>query len=236
MYRVLIVEDDPQVARIHTGYLEQEGFQVVGVAPNAAEAQKLLKTDPVHLVLLDIYLPGSSGLDIFRELRIDGQAVEVIVVSAAKDSAQIREAFRMGCLDYIIKPFTYERLHNALLKYRKKMELLSKDVLGQEDIDLLATQQSSEEEAADLPKGIDRSTLYLMCEAILEQSGTFNVQDIVGKTGISRVSTKKYLDYLCESKLLRQTFVYGNKGRPANLYQVPAGKAAAIHQLIDNRC
>ena len=74
-----------------------------------------------------------------------------------------------------------------------------------------------------------------MCEAILEQSGTFNVQDIVGKTGISRVSTKKYLDYLCESKLLRQTFVYGNKGRPANLYQVPADKVTAIRQLMDKR-
>ena len=41
-------------------------------------------------------------------------------------------------------------------------------------------------------------------------------------TQISRVSAKKYLDFLCEQKVLQQTYVYGNKGRPANLYQVTA--------------
>lgn len=233
MYRALIVEDDPQVARIHTGYLERDGFQVVGVASNAAEALTCLKANPVHLILLDIYLPGSSGLDVFRELRIDGQAVEVIVVSAAKDSTQIREAFRMGCLDYIIKPFTYERLHTALLKYRQKMELLSKDVLGQEEIDLLASQQHSTHDFSELPKGIDRSTLYRVCEGVLAQGNTFGVQDIAEQTGISRVSVKKYLDYLCETKLLQQTFVYGNKGRPANLYRVTPDREQAIRQQMD---
>ena len=155
MYRALIVEDDPQVARINTGYLERAGFEVVGVAANGVEALNYLQSTPVHLVLLDIYLPGSSGLDVFRELRIDGQAVEVIVVSAAKDSVQIREAFRMGCLDYIIKPFSYERLNTALQKYRQKMDLFSKETLGQEEIDLLAAQQYSTPGIAELPKEVD---------------------------------------------------------------------------------
>lgn len=232
MYRVLIVEDDPQVARINTGYLARAGFEVVGVAANAAEALHYLKSAPVHLVLLDIYLPGSNGLDVFRELRIDGKAVEVIVVSAAKDSVQIREAFRMGCLDYIIKPFTYERLNAALLKYRKKMDLFSKETLGQEEIDQLAAQQHNTVGFDALPKGIDRSTLYRICEGVLAQSGTFGVQDIAEHTGISRVSVKKYLDYLYETKLLQQTFIYGNKGRPANLYRVLADRESEIRQQI----
>lgn len=233
MYRTLIVEDDPQVAKINTGYLVRAGFEVIGVAANASEALNLLKNEPVHLILLDIYLPGSSGLDVFRELRIDGQAVEVIIVSAAKDSVQIREAFRMGCLDYIIKPFTYERLNAALQKYRQKMALLSKETLGQEEIDLLAVQQHSASGVDGLPKGIDRSTLYRICEDILAQPGTFGVQDIAGHTGISRVSVKKYLDYLYEAKLLQQTFVYGNKGRPANLYRVLPDRELDIRRQME---
>ncbi len=233
MYRALIVEDDPQVARINTGYLERAGFEVVGVAANGVEALHYLQSTPVHLVLLDIYLPGSSGLDVFRELRIDGQAVEVIVVSAAKDSVQIREAFRMGCLDYIIKPFSYERLNTALQKYRQKMDLFSKETLGQEEIDLLAAQQYSTPGIAELPKGVDRSTLYRICEGILAQAGTFGVQDIAVYTGISRVSVKKYLDYLYEAKLVQQTFVYGNKGRPANLYRVAPDRELDIRQKME---
>lgn len=233
MYRALIVEDDPQVARINTGYLERAGFEVVGVAANAAEALDYLQSTPVHLILLDIYLPGSSGLDVFRELRIGGQAVEVIVVSAAKDSVQIREAFRMGCLDYIIKPFSYERLNTALQKYRQKMDLFSKETLGQEEIDLLAARQYSVPGIAELPKGVDRSTLYRICEGILAQAGMFGVQDIAAYTGISRVSVKKYLDYLYEAKLLQQTFVYGNKGRPANLYRVAPDRELDIRQKME---
>lgn len=233
MYRALIVEDDPQVARINSGYLGRAGFEVVGVAANAAEALDYLQSTPVHLILLDIYLPGSSGLDVFRELRIGGQAVEVIVVSAAKDSVQIREAFRMGCLDYIIKPFSYERLSTALQKYRQKMDLFSKETLGQDEIDLLAAQQYSAPGIAELPKGVDRSTLYRICEGILAQAGTFGVQDIAAYTGISRVSVKKYLDYLYEAKLLQQTFVYGNKGRPANLYRVAPDHELDIRQKME---
>lgn len=232
MYRVLIVEDDPQVARINSGYLEHAGFTIAGVAANEAEALKLLQEEVVHLVLLDIYLPGSSGLDIFKQLRINGQAVDVIIVSAAKDSTQIREAFRMGCLDYIIKPFTYERLLNALMKFQQKAELLSKDILAQEDIDLLATQHSTKV-SFNAPKGIDRGTLRRICECILSVSDTFSVQDIAAEAQISRVSTKKYLDYLYNSKLLQQTLVYGNKGRPANLYRIAPGKESELHHQAD---
>lgn len=222
MYQSLIVEDDPQVAYIHSGYLERSGFSVAGVAADGRQAIELLRRQPVQLVLLDIYLPGASGLQLLRELRAAGQEVEVIIVSAAKDSAQIREAFRLGCLDYIIKPFTYERLRDSLNKYQQKTHLLRKDFLDQREIDLLAAAQPPEAEKDGLPKGIDRITLGLISRCILELTGPFGVQEAADKAQISRVSAKKYLDFLCEQKLLRQTYVYGNKGRPASLYQRPA--------------
>lgn len=220
MYQALIVEDDPQVAQINSGFLELSGFSVAGVAADAGQALELLRKTPVHLVLLDIYLPGGSGLQILRELRSGQQPVEVIVVSAAKDSAQIREAFRMGCLDYIIKPFTYERLRDALNKFQQRLRLLDKEFLDQSEVDLLAARQSSaREEDAALPKGIDKLTLRLVCRRLLERTAPSGVQDVAADLRISRVSAKKYLDFLCEQKALRQTYVYGSKGRPASLYQ-----------------
>lgn len=230
MYQALIVEDDPQVAHINSGYLERSGFSVVGVAPDGARAVEILRQKPVQLVLLDIYLPGASGLQLLRELRSAGQEVEVIIVSAAKDSVQIREAFRLGCLDYIIKPFTYERLRDSLNKYQQKARLLRKDFLDQREVDLLAAHQSAE--ATGLPKGIDRTTLGLICRCVLAFSDPFGVQEVAEKVQISRVSVKKYLDFLCEQKALRQTYVYGNKGRPANLYQAPDDNAALERWLV----
>lgn len=221
MNRVLIVEDDPQVARINSAFLEQSGFEVAGMAADAGQALKKLREEPVQLILLDIYLPGSSGLEVLREIRRENQQTEVIVVSAAKDSVQIREAFRMGCLDYIIKPFTLERLQGALNKFQRRTTLLDKEFLEQSEVDLLAAQVFPTE-LGGLPKGIDKLTLGLVCQCLLAQDRPFGVQNVVEGTQISRVSAKKYLDFLCEQKVLQQTYVYGNKGRPANLYQVTA--------------
>lgn len=232
MYNTLIVEDDPQVAHINSGYLERSGFTVAGVAADEAQALDILRQKPVQLVLLDIYLPGASGLQLLRELRSARREVEVIVVSAAKDSAQIREAFRLGCLDYIIKPFTYERLQSSLNKYQQKVHLLGKDFLDQEEVDLLAAHQTAGTEDVSLPKGIDRTTLSLICCCILELAGPFGMQEIAEKLQISRVSVKKYLDFLCEHKALRQTYVYGNKGRPASSYQMPADEGLLRKWLV----
>ena len=125
MYRVLIVEDDPQVAQINSDFLEQSGFEIAGVAANEQQAQALLRE---------------------TQIRAENRQVEVIIISAAKDSLQIREAFRLGCLDYIIKPFSYERLNDALKKYLQKMQLLQKNFLEQKEVDLLASHQPAEEE------------------------------------------------------------------------------------------
>lgn len=230
MYQVLIVEDDPQVAQINSGFVEQSGFAVAGIAANEQQVRKLLKQLPIHLILLDIYLPGSTGLQILKQLRAENCQVEVILISAAKDSQQIREAFRLGCLDYIIKPFSYERLHDALNKFLNKTMLLQKSFLEQSEVDLLATHWSASEKESISPKGIDQSTLKLVCSCILESDGWFGVQDISERAHISRVSAKKYLDFLYEQKLLLQTYIYGNKGRPANLYQVTVSGKRTMRQ------
>src|SRR4029078_12487750 len=94
---VLIVDDDFMVARIHTGFVERTpGFTVTGVAKTGAEALAAaapLQPDPV---LLDVYLPDVSGLDLLGDLREAAPEVDVLVISAAREADTARRALRGG--------------------------------------------------------------------------------------------------------------------------------------------
>lgn len=230
MYRCLIVEDDPQVAKLNAMYLEQEGVSVAAVAADAAQALAAMQEEDFDLVLLDIFLPGVNGLEVLRQLRAARQMTEVIIISAARDSVQICEALRLGCVDYIIKPFSFDRFHLALDKFRQRSQLMNKRMLEQNEVDLLAVLDSAGCKTCEeiLPKGIERKTLECVCENLPDESTAFGVQEIAERTQLSRVSIKKYLDYLCARKILYQTYVYGNKGRPATLYQ----KVATNNHMI----
>lgn len=69
MYRCLIVEDDPQVAKLNATYLAQEGFLVSAVAADASQALAAMEEQTFDLVLLDVFLPGMNGLELLRRLR-----------------------------------------------------------------------------------------------------------------------------------------------------------------------
>ena len=222
MYQVLIVEDDPQVARITEEFLRQSGYGIAGIAGNTEEALSCLRQNKVQLVLLDIYLPGASGLEVLRKLRTEQAKIEAIIISAAKDGERIREAFSMGCVDYIIKPFTYTRLTEALYKFKERCELLGQLSLEQSEVDRLSGQNRGETDMVELslPKGIDRNTLQRIAEELIGRTEAFCVQELAERMEFSRVSVKKYLDFLTKEKILKKTYIYGSVGRPLNEYRV----------------
>lgn len=234
---ILIIEDDPQVATMTSEFLLHHGYREVAVANSAEEAMAYLSKHSVSLVLLDIYLPGASGLDVLRNIRREQEQIEAIIVSAAKDSAQIREAFRFGCIDYLLKPFTYERLSEALDKFQQRSSLLKKERLSQTELDMLAGDlgASAPSDASSLPKGIDLNTLNRICREIKTQKEAFCVQDIADVLALSRVTVKKYLDFLAEEKILRKTYIYGNIGRPLHEYRLttdPVAKKQFFHWSV----
>ena len=95
--RVMIVEDDPMVADLNRRYLEQmSGFSLVGLCRSGEEAVEALKEKEVDLMLVDVYMPGMSGLDLINHIRKEQYGVDVILVTAAKDQKSILEALRQG--------------------------------------------------------------------------------------------------------------------------------------------
>ncbi len=101
MNRVLIVDDEPMVREVLASYLTRDGFDAVE-AGDAPTARSALATG-ADLVLLDIMLPGSSGLDLLREI---GGSVPVIMLTALAEEADRVLGLELGADDYITKPFS----------------------------------------------------------------------------------------------------------------------------------
>lgn len=219
MLNVLIVEDDPMVADINRRYLKKtEDFHLVGIVSNGTDALRFIQNASVSLVLLDVFMPGMDGLSLLRSIREGHPSVDVIMVTAARSSADIQTALRFGVIDYIMKPFTFERFQAALIAYRERMRLLySAEELNQDILDRRILSQKHQEQAS--PKNIDPATLQLVRDILSRHEGDFSVKDIVPFVGISRVSLKKYLEVLEVAGDVSSRLVYMPVGRPVTTYR-----------------
>jgi CitB family two-component system response regulator MalR len=219
MLNVLIVEDDPMVAEINRNYLElTEGFRLAGMAADGSEALRLLEQKRVSLVLLDVFMPHMDGFALLQEIRERHPSVDVIMVTAARTGADIQKALRMGVMDYIVKPFTLERFQAALIACRERLRILrEEDELDQERLDSGIFKQTPKTPV--LPKGIDAATLQHVRDVLAKTRGEFSIKDIVPLAGISRVSLKKYLEYLESAGEVSATLAYMPVGRPVTMYR-----------------
>ena len=110
MIRTMIVEDDPMVRQINSKFLAKiKGFSLEKSASNLSEAREFLEKDTVDLILLDVFLPNENGIDFLKWLRKNEIESDVILITADKSIERIKDAFRYGGVDYLIKPFTFER-------------------------------------------------------------------------------------------------------------------------------
>ncbi len=105
---VLIVDDDPRICRMLQRYLQQEGYRV-SCAANGKAMRECLSQDPPQLVLLDLVLPGESGLTLAAELRQQRQ-LGVIIVSGKGESVDRIVGLEIGADDYVSKPFDQREL------------------------------------------------------------------------------------------------------------------------------
>ena len=97
MIRVVVVDDDFMVAKIHAGFVARvPDFTVAGVAHSGTDALRMVDDLRPDLVLLDIHLPDVSGIEVLRRLREGRPDVDVLVISAAKEVDTVRTALRGG--------------------------------------------------------------------------------------------------------------------------------------------
>ncbi len=219
--RVMIIEDDLKIAELHRRYLEQiGGFEVVGMATSKAEAEIQLEILEPELVMLDVYLPDGTGIEILAWLRSLNQECDVILITAARDVETLQQAMRGGVIDYLLKPVMFPRLEAALKKYQKRTEQLHHvEGLDQSLVDEMMQTSSAEKNVElRLPKGIDGVTLEKI-RALFKEDNPFTADEAGEMIGASRTTARRYLEFLTSNGELEADVNYGTVGRPERCYR-----------------
>lgn len=215
--RVLIIEDDPMVAMIHKEYFKKKELtDDLSHVTSIEAAREYLENNDVDLIVLDNYLIDGQGIEYLPELK----GYPIIMITAANDVQTVEAALSNGVVDYLVKPFTYERFSQAIDKVQDYVKLLSKEKINQDLIDDYLNSGRVEEEEDSLPKGLSKITLKKVLEAIQQHNGGFTTQHIADKLDISRITIRKYLNHLVNIEVLSEDAEYYTSGRPVSVFTV----------------
>lgn len=223
--RILIAEDDQRIAEIQRRFVEKlEDVELCGIAHSLDDARDLIEVMTPDLILLDIYFPDGSGLELLRELRAKDSRSDVILITAAKEVESLRSALRGGVFDYILKPLVFERLEEAVNRYRDHLSHLSGLVkVAQKEVDVLLPRSSGDPPQPNrperLPKGVDSITLDKIREVVCTGQ-QWNAEEVGNAIGASRTTARRYLEFLVGLGELKAEVTYGSVGRPERRYHI----------------
>jgi response regulator of citrate/malate metabolism len=226
-----IVDDDFMVARVHAGFVAAlAGFEVVGRAHTGQDALDEIERLRPDLVLLDVYLPDMTGLDVLGRLRALGTDVDVIVISAARDLASLQRARHGGVLHYLVKPFDRRTFEARLLDYAQlRADIDQVGEVAQSHADrLFSAGRPPDRPAARTPKGISPETFQLVRRALAAAGAAgLSATECGEATGLGRVSARRYLEQLVSDQEADVRQRYGTAGRPERRFTlrsaVPGG-------------
>lgn len=126
-YNILLVEDEKDISEIVNLYMKKEGFSVFE-ANDGFKALEIFNTEDIHLVLLDVMMPGIDGFEVLEKIRNISE-IPIIMVTAKQEEIDRLNGFEKGADDYVIKPFSVKELVkrvNAILKrvYKENLDIV----------------------------------------------------------------------------------------------------------------
>ena len=219
MYRTVIIEDDPVITQLNRQYVEKDSrFTVVQTFSAAHPALFWLRNNLVDLIILDMYMPQMSGLELLRILRAEGVNADVIMVTSADDAATIESFIRLGVTDYLIKPFGYERFQDTIHQDPNHPHNFTQNQL--DNVLLHLTASSPPPAPGGMPKGLQSQTLTLLQDYLKENPQGHTCDDIASHVGLSVVTVRRYMNYLAEQHLVDSDMDYNTGGRPCIVYKL----------------
>nr|WP_186290627.1 response regulator [Gordonia zhaorongruii] len=216
--KVLIVEDDFRVARLHAAIVEAlRGFHVAAQVGTVADARAAFAASDgprIDLALLDVYLPDGSGIDLVRELPCD-----TFVLGAESGGDAVRLATRSGALTYLIKPFDDTELARRLAGYARYRHLLTDGDVDQRRVDeaLAAIRFGSGGAAREATVSPTEERILALFTGA--ERGLF-ADEVSERIGIAPPTARRHLAHLVGSGRLRMTLQYGGTGRPRQKYHL----------------
>jgi response regulator of citrate/malate metabolism len=222
MMKILVVEDDPMVQRIITEFIKRiEGFVIGDTATDYGKAKSLIESRVYDLVLLDIYLPGGMGIELLKLARQQDRLLDFILITADNRTETLEKAMRYGAIDFLIKPFRYERFEEALSRYKhNKRQLHRQTQVNQQLIDEVMVMRK-------LPVFEEHTnhtiSAILDCLKTQGQDG-LTATEVANYVGVSRITARRYLEGLEQAGAITLELYYGGIGRPQNKYRHPNGE------------
>ncbi|TQO18937.1 response regulator of citrate/malate metabolism [Rhodoglobus vestalii] len=222
--RALIVDDDFAVAKIHHQFVDSHpAFSVVGEAHTGTQALQHIQLLRPDVVLLDVYLPDISGLDVLSQVRREhSRHIEFVAVTAARDISSVRHARAEGVRHYLVKPFTASALHSRLNEVASQLTQLGDadrgEPLDQHTVDTLLAGISAPRELP--PKGLSRATLAIVTHTLAGAAHNLSASEVALEIGMSRVGARRYLEHLVRTQVAAVEPRYGSTGRPENRYRM----------------
>ncbi len=215
-FRVLIVDDDFHVAKLHAAYVDAvPGFLALSPVGSASLALQAIHSLRPDLVLLDVYLPDGSGLDLLQQLDVD-----TMILSAASDAASVQRAFRRGALGYLLKPFTAESLSQQLRSYARYRRILGGQP-GALDQDAVERAKRSLIPGDVAPSAKPRSATEAAVLESLVPGEQYSAAEVAARVGVSRATAQRYLSSLADDGAVDIQLRYGTTGRPEHRYGLP---------------
>lgn len=241
--RVAVVDDEALARELHTNYLERiQGFSVVACYGSARETvvEVLKSPGEIDLLLLDMTMPGGSGLDALRALRSRGSTVDVIAITAVADAAVVQQMVGLGVNQYLIKPASFAQFADRLERFREFFERTRgvRGIASQSEVDALLAARSPAY-APVLPKGLSAETLDLVCATLRDSTGEvggagLTAAELGNRIGISRVTARRYLEHLGALGTVERSSRHGAPGRPRVEYRWKAARRVATPAQAPN--
>ena len=217
--KILILEYDPMVRNINSGFLNKLSYvNDVYEASDVETAKHILKTHAIELILLDVYLGEGSGPDLLKWVREEGIDSDVVLITADNSAQTVETAFRLGAIDYLIKPFNFSRFQEAIGKVSLRRKKLKKGTkLSQDALDEWFSKDLTQEKKSE--KGINQHTYDTIKEVLVKSGSPLTAAEVGQKTELARVTVRRYLEHMVSEKRVVETFHYGKIGRPQKTYE-----------------
>ncbi len=190
--KILILDDEKQFTEELYEFFQNSGFEAYE-ANTAAEAWKILESQTIDLLILDVRLPGVNGLDILKEVKVRFPQIEVIIVSAHGDMDTVIKAMRFGAFDYLRKPFRHIDIRIAIERTQRFLQLQKKIILMEEKNSLIS--RTLEEKIDRQFIGISSQILEVFEQAIVAANYPEANVLVTGESGTGKENIARIIHY-----------------------------------------
>lgn len=195
-------------------------FSTLKFAYDISVAKELLRKYTFEIVIIDTTTKDSSEIDLLRWIRLENMNTDIIFITTNSNVSSIQKAFRCGVCDYIIKPFSIDRIELALIRtIDKNIYLNQLKFMKQSEVDKYISLNAEVHFINEVrEKGLSEQTLIKIRKSVDAYDSDFTAIDIADKTGLSRITVRRYLESMIEEGTLKADFKYGKVGRPKKIY------------------